>query len=275
MMMSVRRAVVSAAQQQQQKLASLRIVGPDQKGIVATTTNLLNQHGCSVVQSEHYTDKKYRYPSSSSTAAATRLPCSATKDGSNMKGTFVQRILFEYTDFEDDREKRQLERELDDALGANSEYGMTPSLDWRHRKKNVGVLVTKLDHCLWELLLRHEANDLYNCHIPVIIANHPDLKHVADVFNVPFEVVPVSGGDTESERRGAERRQLELLREHDVDVVVLARYMQVLSDDFLNEYPNAIINIHHSFLPAFAGGKAYHQAHRRGVKLIGATVTKE
>eukprot|EP00980_Cylindrotheca_fusiformis_P026616 scaffold16625_cov118-Cylindrotheca_fusiformis.AAC.7 len=125
-------------------------------------------------------------------------------------------------------------------------------------------MVSKYDHCLWELLLRHSAQEL-DMDIEVVISNHPDVRPVADTFRIPFHVTPVSP-DTKAE---AEAKQLELLK--DVDVVVLARYMQVLSGNFLNHFQNNIINIHHSFLPAFTGARPYNAAWERGVKLIGAT----
>jgi len=252
-------------------LASLRIVGPDRAGIVAAASNLLNEYGCNIVQSEHYTDPHYHYGSNSG-------------DGDTKNGTFLQRIVLDYSNLmgqtgNDDQgmeRRRKLEMELGRRVA--DKFQVECSLDWRRRRKRVGVMVSKLDHCLWELLLRREEaheSDQQSDHlrgssidIPVIVSNHPDLKSVADVFGVPFEVVPVDP-DNKTE---AERRQLELFREHDVDVIVLARYMQVLSENFLEHYPNRIINIHHSFLPAFAGSRAYHQAHARGVKLIGATV---
>ena len=132
--------------------------------------------------------------------------------------------------------------------------------------KRVAILVSRYDHCLYDLLLRHRSGELC-CEIPLIISNHPDLEPVAEQFGLSFRHLPVTP-ETKSEQ---EARQLALLREEKVDLVVLARYMQVLSPEFVNQYPAQIINIHHSFLPAFVGGKPYEQAHERGVKLIGAT----
>jgi len=128
-------------------------------------------------------------------------------------------------------------------------------------------MVSNYDHCLWELLLRHQAGEL-DCDIACIISNHPDLKHVADTFDVPFHVYKV----TKDNKEEVEKEELELLKDrYKVDLVILARYMQIISDKFCDAYPNAVINIHHSFLPAFIGGKPYHRAHERGVKIIGAT----
>jgi formyltetrahydrofolate deformylase len=127
-------------------------------------------------------------------------------------------------------------------------------------------MASRYSHCLWELLLRHGANEL-DCDIPLVMSNHPDLQPVADTFGIPYELFSITP-ETKPQQEG---RELDLFRKCDIDTVVLARYMQVLSDDFLRAYPNNIINIHHSFLPAFTGGRPYHQASDRGVKLIGAT----
>ncbi len=130
----------------------------------------------------------------------------------------------------------------------------------------MAIFVSKYDHCLWELLLRHRAGEL-PCNIQHILSNHDDLRPVADTFGVPYSVFPIAK-ETKSEQ---EQKQMRLLADTNVDLIVLARYMQVLSPRFCNSYPNRIINIHHSFLPAFVGASPYHRAHERGVKLIGAT----
>jgi formyltetrahydrofolate deformylase len=128
-------------------------------------------------------------------------------------------------------------------------------------------MVSKYDHCLWELLLRHRAGEL-DCEIALIISNHPDLKPVADAFSIPFEVFKINK-DTKDEQEG---KELEMMQtDYQIDLVILARYMQIISDNFCNTFKHRVINIHHSFLPAFIGGKPYHRAHERGVKLIGAT----
>ena len=128
------------------------------------------------------------------------------------------------------------------------------------------VFVSKYDHVLWEILLRHKAGEL-PCDIPLIISNHADLKPVADAFGVRFEVFKV----TKATKREVEDAEIRLMEELEIDLVVLARYMQIISDEFCATYPCRVINIHHSFLPAFIGSKPYHRAHERGVKLIGAT----
>jgi formyltetrahydrofolate deformylase len=127
-------------------------------------------------------------------------------------------------------------------------------------------MVSKYDHALWELLLRHKAAEL-PCEIPLIISNHEDLRPVADHFNIRFEVFTVN----KENKREQEEKELALMKSLNVELVVLARYMQIISDDFCNAYNHAVINIHHSFLPAFIGARPYHRAHARGVKLVGAT----
>ena len=141
---------------------------------------------------------------------------------------------------------------------------------WRLERSDqpvrAALFVSKYDHCLMDLLYRHQTGEL-PCDIPLIVANHPDAERWASFYRIPFHLVPVpAGGKAE-----AERKQLDLLAEHRIDLVVLARYMQVLSSEFVAKYPRRVINVHHSFLPAFVGAKPYHRAFERGVKLIGAT----
>ena len=133
-------------------------------------------------------------------------------------------------------------------------------------RPRVAIFVSKHDHCLVDLLYRQRIGELA-CDIQLIISNHPDARRDAEFYRIPYCVVPV----TRENKPQAERRQVELLQEHDIDLIVLARYMQVLSSDFIRHYPQRIINIHHSFLPAFIGAKPHFQAFERGVKLIGAT----
>lgn len=146
-------------------------------------------------------------------------------------------------------------------------FEMTNSLNWNEKKKKIAIMVSKYDHCLWELLLRHRAGEL-DCDISAIISNHEDLRYVAETFNVPYHVFKVTK-DTKQQVEGEELRMLK--EDYNVDLVILARYMQIISDNFCNTFNHQVINIHHSFLPAFVGGKPYHRAHERGVKLIGAT----
>lgn len=144
------------------------------------------------------------------------------------------------------------------------------NMKWRvyssENKPKMALFISKYDHCLYDLLGRYNSGEL-NLVIPFIISNHNDLKHIADSFKIPFYHIPVTK-DTKAE---AEDNQLELLEQHNIDFVVLARYMQIVSGKIISKYPNKIINIHHSFLPAFVGAKPYHSAFKRGVKIIGAT----
>jgi len=133
-------------------------------------------------------------------------------------------------------------------------------------RPRVALFVSRYDHCLIDLLYRHRAAELA-CDIPLIVSNHPDVQPLADFYRVPLHVIPM----TRENKPEAERAQLELLAPQNIDLIVLARYMQVLSPEFIRHYPNRIINIHHSFLPAFTGGRPHQQAFQRGVKLIGAT----
>ncbi|HET9958710.1 MAG TPA: formyltetrahydrofolate deformylase [Polyangiaceae bacterium] len=153
------------------------------------------------------------------------------------------------------------------ALGTISrELGLIFHSEHLNRKKRVALFVSKYDHCLYDLLFRHDAGEL-DCEIPLIMSNHRDLEPVAKQFGVPFQVVP----KTAANKAEAEDLECGLLAMADVDLVVLARYMQIMSREFVTRFSRRVINIHHSFLPAFIGGKPYHQAHERGVKLIGAT----
>lgn len=150
-------------------------------------------------------------------------------------------------------------------------------MKWRiyssEKKPKMALFISKYDHCLYDLLGRYNSGEL-NLEIPFIISNHQDLKPIADNFKIPFFYIPV----TKDTKQQAEDEQLKLLQKHNIDFIVLARYMQIVSSKLIDKYPNKIINIHHSFLPAFVGAKPYHSAYKRGVKIIGATshyVTEE
>lgn len=150
-------------------------------------------------------------------------------------------------------------------------------MKWRiyssEKKPKMALFISKYDHCLYDLLGRYNSGEL-NLEIPFIISNHNDLKQIADNFKIPFYHIPV----TKNTKQEAENKQLELLEKHNIDFIVLARYMQIISSNLISNYTNKIINIHHSFLPAFVGAKPYHSAFKRGVKIIGATshyVTEE
>jgi len=252
------------------RLGTLRVVGPDRHGILAACTRVLNNHGCNIVKHEQWTDTDIR------------------------QNMFFQRVSFHYNDGNGNSsgnatvggpdttatttvDKDACEKQLKELLlPSNNE--LKALWDWGDRRKKLGILVSKYDHCLWELLLRHKAREL-NADIEVVISNHETLRPVAETFGIPYHVTPVEASNNNSNINNSsvvlpphEAKQLELLKDYDVDVVILARYMQILSPEFLDHFPpDEIINIHHSFLPAFSGGSPYHQAHERGVKLIGAT----
>ncbi|GET19844.1 formyltetrahydrofolate deformylase [Prolixibacter denitrificans] len=145
-------------------------------------------------------------------------------------------------------------------------FDITFWLHFSDKPPRMAVFVSKLSHCLFDIVARYTAGE-WDVEIPLIISNHEKLAPVAQRFGIDFEYLPI----TKENKAEQEQKELQLLKDYDIDFVVLARYMQVLSDDFVKHYPNKIINIHHSFLPAFAGAKPYHAAHARGVKIIGAT----
>ena len=176
-------------------------------------------------------------------------------------GQFFQRIKFDLSELHTDRQtlKKAVEEVAD-------RFSMQWRLTDPAKVKRVAVFVSKYDHCLYDLLLRQRSGEL-PCEIVDIVSNHGDLRAIAEQFDVPFHVIPI----TKQNKAEQERVEIELLDKKSVDLVVLARYMQVLTKDFLDHFPNRVINIHHSFLPAFTGGKPYHRAYERGVKLIGAT----
>ncbi len=215
--------------------ATLLVCCPDRRGIVAALAQVLHGHGANILEADQHTDRG--------------------------AGVFFQRIHFDLSDLHTDRATLE---------GAIGEVAQRMKMQWRlayaDRAKRVAVFVSKTDHCLYDLLLRHQAGELC-CEIPLIVSNHPDKRSVADQFGIPYHVVPI----TRETKAAQEEKELALLSELSIDLVVLARYMQVLSADFLERFGQPVINIHHSFLPAFSGGRPYHQACERGVKLIGAT----
>jgi formyltetrahydrofolate deformylase len=139
-------------------------------------------------------------------------------------------------------------------------------ISYSDRRKRVAIFVSKFEHCLYDLLLRHRLGEIL-CDIPLIISNHPDLESVAEKFEIPYHVYPI----TKQTKTEQEAKQIALLEEQQIDLVVMARYMQILSESFTERFTERIINIHHSTLPAFVGARPYHQALDRGVKLVGAT----
>jgi formyltetrahydrofolate deformylase len=215
--------------------ATLLISCPDRRGIVAALAQVLYGHGANIFDSDQHTD-----------------PVAAQ---------FFQRLHFDLSELQTDR--GTLERAIQEVA---ERFSMRSELRYQNRVRRVAIFVSKYDHCLYDLLLRHRSGELA-CEIPLIVSNHPDLEVVARQFGVRFELVPV----TKEDKVEAEAHQQSLLREQGVELLVLARYMQILSAEFVLGFAGKIINIHHSFLPAFVGGKPYHQAYERGVKLIGAT----
>jgi len=220
--------------------AILLISCPDRKGEVATIADFVYRHNGNILHADEHADEE--------------------------SGLFLMRVEFDPREFDIDLSQADL---------ADFTRNFTPiaeafAMKWRlaqssHRPRMI-IFVSKYDHCLVDLLYRHQSGEL-NCDIPLIISNHPDNKAIADFYKIPYEVVNV----TKENKVQAEARIQSLIDQHKPDFMVLARYMQILSNDFVNRYPQRIINIHHSFLPAFVGARPYHQAFERGVKLIGAT----
>ncbi len=216
-------------------LATLLVSCQDRRGIVAALAQLLYGHGANIIDSDQHSDP--------------------------VAGQFFQRIRFDMSEMLTDRVA------LESALREVGErFRMSWRVEYAKQSKRVAILVSKYDHCLYDLLLRHRAGEL-RCEIGLVVSNHPDLEAVAQQFGVPFRWFPITP-ETKEEQ---EQRLLNLLSEERIDLVVLARYMQILSGRFVEALPHRIINIHHSFLPAFIGGRPYHQAYERGVKLVGAT----
>ncbi|MBZ5719390.1 MAG: formyltetrahydrofolate deformylase [Acidobacteriia bacterium] len=215
--------------------AILLLSCPDRKGVVATIADFVFRHGGNILHADEHADEE-----------------------SNL---FLMRVEFDPADFD---------IPLDDFRKHISPIAEKFEMTWRLARSDyrprMAILVSKYDHCLVDLLYRHKSGEL-NCDIPLIISNHPDNQPMADFYKIPYFTVPVP----KDNKRDAEQKILALLRQAQPDFVVLARYMQILTNEFVNEYPHRIINIHHSFLPAFIGAKPYHQAFARGVKLIGAT----
>jgi formyltetrahydrofolate deformylase len=214
---------------------TLLVSCPDRRGIVAALAQLLYGHGANILDADQHTDEE--------------------------AGQFFQRIRFDLAELHTDRVS--LERGLAEVT---ERLGMRMRLSYSSERRRVAIFVSKYDHCLYDLLLRHKAGE-FTCDIPLIVSNHPDLEPVARQFGVEYRHLPI----TPETKRAREAEALDLLRSARIDLVVLARYMQILSPDLVAELPERVINIHHSFLPAFVGKRPYHQAHERGVKVIGAT----
>ena len=215
--------------------AILLVSCPDRKGIVASIADFIFQHNGDILHADEHADEE--------------------------SGLFLTRVEFDPADFDLDVSDFGTH-----FAGIAAKFEMTWRVARSVYRPKMAILVSKHDHCLVDLLYRQRSGEL-RCEIPLIISNHPDNQAIADFYRIPYEVVPVA----KDRKQIAEQKILASLQQHNPDFIVLARYMQILSEEFVNKYPKRIINIHHSFLPAFVGAKPYHQAFERGVKLIGAT----
>ncbi|MCQ2198531.1 MAG: formyltetrahydrofolate deformylase [Paludibacteraceae bacterium] len=220
----------------QKQTAILLIHCPDQEGILASVTNFINVNKGNILYLDQHVDYE--------------------------QNTFFTRIEWDLTNFMIPREK--LYDYFTTLFGTR--YQMEFNLYFSDVKPRMAIFVSKMSHCLFDILARYSAGEL-NVEIPLIVSNHPDLQWVGEKFGIPYHVFKV----TKENKAEVEAQEMALLKENGVDFVVLARYMQIISEDMIKQYPNKIINIHHSFLPAFIGAKPYHQAFERGVKIIGAT----
>jgi len=215
--------------------ATLLITCPDTKGIVAAIADFLYQHNANILHADQHQDAE--------------------------NSLFLMRVEWDLKDFS-----------LDEASFAKAfqdiakTYKMTWELKLSKDKLRMAIMVSQYDHCLADLLHRYKNNEL-QCEIPLIISNHLDAQKLAEFYGIPFFHIPVE----KDKKKEAEAEQFALFDKFQVDFIVLARYMQILSEDFVKRYPQRVINIHHSFLPAFIGARPYHRAFERGVKLIGAT----
>lgn len=218
------------------KTAKLLLHCPDKPGILAEVTDFITVNKGNIIYLDQYVD--------------------------HVENIFFMRIEWELESFLVPQEKIE---DYFETLYAQK-YGMSFRLYFSDVKPRMAIFVSKMSHCLFDLLARYTAGE-WNVEIPLIISNHPDLQHVAERFGIPFHLFPI----TKETKEEQEKKEMELLAKHKVNFIVLARYMQVISEKMIDAYPNRIINIHHSFLPAFVGAKLYHAAFERGVKIIGAT----
>ncbi len=216
--------------------AKLLLHCPDRPGILAEVTDFITVNKGNIVYLDQYVD--------------------------HVENIFFMRLEWELEKFLIPKEK------IEDYFATlyAQKYDMEFRLYFSGVKPRMAIFVSKMSHCLFDLLARYTAGE-WNVEIPLIISNHPDLQQVAERFSIPFHLFPI----TKENKQEQEQKEMELLRKMDVDFIVLARYMQVVSEQMIDAYPNRIINIHHSFLPAFVGAKPYHAAFERGVKIIGAT----
>lgn len=217
------------------RTAILLIDCPDQKGIVAGVADFLSRHNANILHADQHQDAE--------------------------RDLFLMRVEWDLEGF--DITLEDFPRRF---APVADRFSMRWRLERSDRPLRVGLFVSKSVHCLVDLLYRHQSGELA-CEIPLVISNHEDARRWCEFYGIPFYHVPVETGN----KQAAEVRQLALLEEKKIDLVVLARYMQVISPDFVARFPRRIINVHHSFLPAFVGARPYHRAFERGVKLIGAT----
>jgi formyltetrahydrofolate deformylase len=220
--------------------AILLISCPDRKGEVATIADFVYRHGGNILHADEHADEE--------------------------SGLFLMRVEFDPKDFDIDLSQKHLADFGKHFYPIAEQFQMKWRLAQSSQRPRMIILVSKYDHCLVDLLYRHKSGELA-CDIPLIISNHADNQAIADFYKIPYVIIPV----TKENKLQAETEIQSLIDEQQPDFMVLARYMQILSNDFVNRYPQRIINIHHSFLPAFVGARPYHQAFERGVKLIGAT----
>ncbi|UKM63504.1 formyltetrahydrofolate deformylase [Flavobacteriaceae bacterium GSB9] len=222
---------------------TILIICKDRPNIIASVTNFISGNQGNIVYIDQHVDRE--------------------------QDIFFMRLESEFVDDTFDTEIFKAEFKANIADNFKMKWRIYSS----EHKPKMALFISKYDHCLYDLLGRYNSGEL-NLEIPFIISNHDTLKPIADNFNIPFYHIPV----TKDTKEAAENKQLELLEEHNIDFIVLARYMQIVSSKLIDKYTNKIINIHHSFLPAFVGAKPYHSAYKRGVKIIGATshyVTEE
>lgn len=216
--------------------AIIQIYSPDQPGLVAAVSDFITVNGGNIINLEQHVDKQ--------------------------ENQFFMRVEWDLSNFLIPRNKIE---DYFQTMYANK-FSMTFNLYFNDYKPRMAVFVSKMSHCLFDILARYTAGE-WQVEIPLIISNHEDLRWVGEKFGIEYHVIKIDKTNKEE----MEAKQKQLLEENKIDFVVLARYMQILSDQFIEDYPNRIINIHHSFLPAFVGAKPYHAAYARGVKMIGAT----
>lgn len=216
--------------------AKLLLHCPDKPGILAEVTDFITVNKGNIIYLDQYVD--------------------------HSENMFFMRIEWELEYFLVPKEK------IHDYFATlyAQKYSMIFRLYFSDIKPRMAIFVSKMSHCLYDILARYTAGE-WNVEIPLIISNHPNMEHVAKRFDIPFYLFPI----TKENKAEQEQREMELLKEHKITFIVLARYMQVISENMIKAYPDRIINIHHSFLPAFVGAKPYHAAFERGVKIIGAT----